>query len=1153
MVRGKVAFWALLVFLLGVLANGNLQAQVEKATLSGTALDSSGAVIVGAAIQAKNINTGIVYSAVSDGQGRYILPEMAVGTYDVSAEKAGFQKMVQTGILLTVGARRVLDFKLTVGQPVDVIEVQGQASAVDTETSSVGALIASTQMENLPLNGRNFTDLLSLAPGVATVPPSAGGGGQSSTGYGTSTNYSVSGSRPIGMAYMLDNTDIRNAMDHGAGVSMMGTSLGMEAIQEFKIMTNTFSAEFGGTGAAINAVTKSGTNDFHGSAYEYLRNSVFDAKNYFDVKKSSFKRNNFGASIGGPLKKDRAFFFFNYEGLRASTGVTSRAVVPTSLAELYTAGGMKLVNGNWVGQFGPINAVTDRIFHMYPLAQSSSECPNLSGINFLPGTGLYCSNQKQIGNEDYLLGRVDFKLGAKDSLFARWARESAYQELPYVGSVVDGWPEVDNEHNQYLTIQEQHMFSPTTLNDLRVGFVRLNMVTANGGRSGKGTALQPIAGQNDMVFSPGHGLSAIGPVASSPSISVTNRFNVGDTVFMSRGPFSIRFGASATRVQLNSMWNQYSGGSWIFTTLGGGMVPGTPLGASLYGNPLLGITGAGPDYNYTTPDGKNYPFTPFRYWRQTWFNPFIQADWKITKRLTLNLGLRYEWASNPTTEGQPVFIIRNVTSPGTTNNSFVAAEHPFDKNPNSRNFDPRIGLAWDPFGDHKTSIRAGFGMFHEPVTQRTYATDNTSMRPNVPLFFLVFDQDFPKLPSSPQQVIGGTPAYKLMSWFYSILPDVDKAPYVMQYNLTIQRELGKGTVLTVGYNGSSGKNLFMWINANPPAAFGDKMTDSAWLKSNAAAWPGATGQGPRGTVANPFVGVNTNPNLGTMESVQPRAHSSYNGMQLSLNRQFSSDLVGNIAYTWSKCLDNASATISTEQGQWAIYNAYNPDLDNARCTFNSDHVFTANALYRLPFKGNKAVEGWQVSTIVSRYTGLPFNIQNQFGGQYQSQTVGLTEAERPNLVPGCNPMPKQRNKWWDPSCFVFAPYGTLGNVSRSFLSNPNFFNIDFSIVKNTKLSEKVNMQFRMEAFNILNHPNFFLGSQAYLMGTAGTVTPANANYSQLSNPAAYKLPTGGKPGGLLCDSNQDGAPEGPCYAASTGLGGTLGNNRQIQFALKFLF
>jgi hypothetical protein len=1160
MVQGRSVFWALLV-LLGVLAIGDLQAQVEKATLSGTALDASGAVVIGAKIQAKNASTGIVYSAVTDGQGRYILPDMTVGTYDVSAENAGFQKMVQTGIVMTIGSRRILDFKLAIGQPVDVVEVRGQASSVNTETASVGALIAPTQMELLPLNGRNFTDLLSLAAGVATVPSSGGGGGQSATAYGQSTNYSVSGSRPVGMAYMLDNTDIRNAMDHGAGVSVMGTSLGMEAIQEFTILTNTYSAEFGGSGAAINAVTKSGSNDLHGTAYEYIRNSALDAKNYFDVpgqKKPSFMRNNFGASIGGPIKKEKAFFFFNYEGLRAGTGLTSRAVVPTSLPELFRAGGMTQDGtGQWSGAYGPINPVTQRIFSMYPLAQSSSQCPNVSGIGLLQGTGLYCSHEKQIGNEDYVLGRVDFKLGARDSLFARYARESAYQVLPYVYTAVPGWPEVDHERNQYFTIDEQHMFSPKIINDLRFGYVRLFTETANGGINGTGTALQQVSGRQDMDFTPGQGLSALGPSPSSPSRPVTNRFSVGDNVFMSLGAHSLRFGATMTRMQLNMMWNQYSGGAWIFQNLGGAI---GPFGGSLYGMPLLGITAAGPGYSYTTPDGKNYPFSPNRAWRQVNFSPFIQDDWKITKRITLNLGLRYEWASNPTTVGEPVFTINNLASSSTTEDSFIAVKHPFNSNPNVKNFDPRIGIAWDVFGNHKTSIRGGFGMFHEPVTSRTYANNNTSFRPNQPLFFLFFTNGlFPNLPSDPHQIIsspimGDAQANSQIAWYYALPNTVDKAPYMMQYNVTVQHELGAGTVLTVGYNGSKGRNLFLWSDANPPLAFSDQPSD--WRTANAPNWPGATGQGPRGTVANPFVGLHMNSHFQAVEGVTPSAHSTYNGLQISLSRQFAKDLVGNVAYTYSKCRDNGSATNSSEQGQWAVYNAYDPDFDDGPCSFNSNHVFTANALYRLPFKANRVVEGWQIASIVTRYTGLPFNVQNQFGGQYQSQTGGATEGERPNLVPGCNPMTKKRNQWWNPACYVYAPYGTLGNSGRNSLNNPNYFNLDFSIVKDTKLTETIKMQFRAEFFDILNHPNFTYGSQAYLMSTAGTVSPSNANYSQLSNPAAYMNPTATSPGGVICNPSQQVGVggTGPCYATSTGLGATApGSQRQIQFALKFLF
>jgi hypothetical protein len=818
-------------------------------------------------------------------------------------------------------------------------------------------------------------------------------------------------------------------------------------------------------------------------------------------------------------------------------------VVPTSLPELFTAGGMTQdEGGQWAGDFGPINPVVESIFAMYPLAQSESECPNVSGINFLPGTGLYCSQEKEIGNEDYVLGRVDFKLGDNDTMFARYVRESAYQVLPYVYTQVPGWPEVDHERNQYLTISDQHMFSPTIINETRFGYVRLFTETANGGINGTGTALQQVPGRQDMDFSPGWGLASLGPSPSSPSRPVMNRFSVGDNVFMSLGAHSLRFGATVTRMQLNMVWNQYSGGAWIFANLSGG-IPGTPLGGALYGMPLLGLTAASDDYTYTTPDGESYPFNPARYWRQVYFAPFIQDDWKITRRLTLNLGLRYEWASNPTTVGEPVFTINNLTSPTTTQDSFVAVEHPFKSNPNSKNFDPRIGIAWDVFGNHKTSLRAGFGTFHEPVTSRTYANNNTSFRPNQPLFFFFFTTDlFPNLPDDPHQIVSGNPANSQIAWYYALPNTVDKAPYMMQYNVTLQHELVPGTVLTVSYNGSKGKNLFLWSNANPPLAFSDQSAE--WQEENTANWPGATGEGPRGTVANPFVGLYTNPNFGAVEGVTPTAHSTYNGLQISLNRQFAKSLVGNVAYTYSKCRDNASATNSSEQGQWAVYNAYDPDFDWGPCSYNSDHVFTANTLYRLPFKGNRAVEGWQLGSIITRYTGLPFNLQNQFGGQYQSATGGATEGERPNIVPGCNAMTEQRDQWYNPECFVYAPYGTLGNSGRNSLKNPNFFNLDFSIVKDTKLTEEVNMQFRAEFFDVLNHPNFFYGSQAYLMGTAGIVTPTDSRYQYLSDPAAYS-----NPDGAICNGGV-----GPCYTTSTGLAATMpGNQRQIQFALKFVF
>jgi hypothetical protein len=1049
---------------------------------------------------------------------------------------------------------------------------------VDTSTAAVGQLIAPDQMANLPLNGRNFTDLLTLSPGVATVPMTGGGGGQSATAYGSQTNYAVSGSRPEGLQYLLDSTDIRDALDHGAGVSIIGTSLGMDAIQEFAVMTNTYGAQFGGTGAAINAVSKSGTSDLHGSAYEYIRNSAMDAMNYFDVpgQKPSFKRNQFGGTLGGPIKKNKAFYFINYEGLRAGQGQTARGVVPVTDsnptdATLFEHNGMVPSSGGWVGGENsnapgrPMPSVIQQIFLLYPASQSATQCPNVTNLILQPGEALSCAVGTLVQNEDYGLGRVDYTIGPNDSLFGRYDIENAYQSVPYstniFSSAISGYPEIDNERNQYTTIGERHTFSPKILNEARLGVVRLNLLTADGGlNTTKGpsvSALDQVPGRQSMMFSPGGGLSAIGALPSSPSHDVMNRYSVGDDVTMMLGAHTLHFGATFTREQTNDYWFQYSGGDWVFDNLTG--IPGAyGLGGSLFGSDLLGINLVGPSYSYTDPSGKDYPLTPERAWRQNLLEPYIQDDWKISKRLTINLGVRYEWANNPTTANGSNFVLPGETNIGKTSiltttpteSSFVNTAHPFTSNPNVKNIDPRIGVAFDPFADHKTSIRAGFAMYHEPVTSRTFAF--MAPNPTEPLTETFFATNFPLLDTSFSQ------AESSIVWFYGLLPTVDTAPYIMQYNLTVQRQLWPGTVFNIGYNGSTGVHLFAWINANPAQSY--SMVSSAAQTALLATgnYPQATGQGAPGTVTNPFVGTHENSNFGSYMATEPEAHSSYNSLQTSLTRQFSRALVGNAAYTWSKCLDNSSATVSSEQGQYAIWDAYNPSLDRGPCSFNPNQLFSANAIYSLPFHGNRALNGWQISPIFSYFKGLPINVQTFFG-LYQSNISGATEGERPNLVPGCKPMVRKVTEWYNPACYVLEPYGTIGDVGRDSLNNPNYFDWDFAFMKDTKLTEKVRMQLRAEFFDIINHPNFSVGPQALTWGSAEVISPTNPNYSQLSNPAAYALPTTTSAGGALCNSTGaiNGPPSGACYATSTAVGATvpsaLGGQREIQIAVKFTF
>ena len=1178
----KTVCWALVVLLFSALSISSLQAQVTTAVLSGTALDSTGAVVAGAKIQATNVGTGISQVATTDGQGRYTLQEMPVGTYNVSAQKTGFQKMVQTGIVLTVGAHPVLDFALKVGRTEEVVEVHGQASSVDTTTASVGQLVAPAQMADLPLNGRDFTDLLALAPGVQKVAAGATGGGNSATAYGEETNYSVSGSRPVGTAYLLDDLDIRDAMDHGAGVGVLGTSLGMEAIQEFNILTNTYSAQFGGTGAAINAATKSGTNDLHGSAYEYLRNSALDSKNWGDVTKAPLKRNQYGGSLGGPVKKDKAFYFLNFEGLRTSTGATLRGVVPTSLPDLYAAAGYTGSGTTWTNPAylynGPIPTLTQQLLAEYPLAQSATQCPNVTNVDLLGGTGLFCSVGEDVANEEYGLARADYNFGSKDSALARYTIENAYQVIPYIEATIPGWPEVDNERNQYISVEERHVISASILNEARVGLVRLNQQTVGGGRNGT-DALHTVAGKQDMDWAPGQGMTDIGPPPSSPGANATNRFSAGDDVVLTKGSHSLHFGVVYTRVQSNLQSNSYSAGWWLFAGLNGiTLFPGYAAGGALQGSPLVGFAGVDPSYTYTTPSGTSYPYTPNRYWRQNWLNPYIQDDWKISKRLTLNLGVRYDWANNPTTVGDPVFVLNNLlsTTAPATESSFVTAAHPFTSNPNVKNIDPRIGLAYDPFGDHKTSIRAGFGMFHEPVTARTFAASFNPVNP-------LYDLTFPSLycangtstpgcadvyPSLPTALMPNYSAGEGITWFGGILSNVDTAPYVIQYNLTVQRQLGSGIVLNVGYIGSAGVHEISQIDANPPQAYGDLTTaqlnapGANGAPSIAQTFAGtATGTGTRGTVANPFTGLHVNPNFAGIDAEEPISHSSYNSLQASVTRQFARGLAGTAGYTWSKCLDMGSASTSAEQGEWAVYDAYNSKLDRGPCSFNSNRVFTANAIYSLPFHGNRAVSGWQLSPIISTYTGLPINVQNMLFS-YQSNIGGSVEGERPNKVSGCTPLVKKvHSEWWNPACFVEMPYGTIGDAGRNSIPNPNNFNMDLSLMKNTKLTERIKVQFRAEFFDVLNHTNYNIGQQAYLMSTTTTLTPSNENYSLISTPAAYEPPNPatGSGGGAICNpsatpgvaGSPDAAVAGPCYVGTTSATG--GGNRQIQFALKFTF
>jgi hypothetical protein len=1020
----------IIVAALMVLPVAYFHAQGATAAISGTILDQSGAAIAGASITVRNIGTAFTRTVVSDDQGRYVVPELPIGDYEVEGSLPGFQTVVRRGIVLTVGSRPVVDLQLPIGQTAETISVTGEISAVETTTSSISSLVNPTQMREMPLNGRNFEQLILLAPGALSYP--AGG---SSALVGRAATYAISGSRPEGYAILLDGENIQDWWQRGTGAAVTGTSLGVEGIAEFQTLTNTYSAEFGGNGAVVNSATRSGTNSFHGSLYEFLRNSALDARNFFEEKQPApFRRNQFGASVGGPLKRDKTFFFFNYEGLRQHLDQSFQAFVPTLAVRSQAVPGVK------------------SIMDLYPAPTT-----DLGG-----DIGTLITVGGQTAEENYYLGRFDYTLSPKDSLFVRYVNDTG--TLLSAGTVTQPiplWPTNDRSANQYLTVQERHAFSPNLLNSFAFAFTRPS--TTETQPNTYAPLQQAFPGRQDVTITV-NGLSPLGANFVNPFRFLQNKFTVTDDVLWTKGSHSLKFGVRFRRQQINSFSYTYWNGNYTFTS----------LQMLLNGTPRI-FTGAR--------DGEAYGNRDFR---DIALAPYIQDDWKLTRKLTLNMGLRYEFQTNPI---EAHGNLHNVVNP-LTDTSYTNVPHAFKTNPSVWNWDPRFGFAYDVFGDHKTSLRGGFGLFHDPFQTYAYFSGYVGTPP-----FNSLNQENPSFPIPFQGTIGPQP---LPSLTFGTVYDIQKTPYQMQWNLNVQREIVRDTTLTVGYVGSRGVNLLSFRDYNPPQVEVD-----------------ANGVQHFGKIVN-GVGVSNprlNPNFGTLTLTQPSSLSRYNAMQMSVNERFSSSLQTYLSYTYSHCVDLAYTYggLGGNNGTSAWNNPYDGSTDKGSCSYDIRHNLTLNAVYRLPFKGNRVVEGWQLSGIESFRTGVPFTVTTGF----DTALLGNNFATpRPNRVAGCDITANQsRIHWYNPACFQLQPAGTLGNSGRNIATSPSYATLDVNLAKDTKITEATTVQFRAEFFNILNHTNFNFPST-----TLGAFTSTGA-----PNPNAGTITS------------------------------TVGTSRQIQFALKVLF
>jgi hypothetical protein len=1068
--KSKITFGVFL--LLAIAGAPRLDAQTNvNAMIRGTITDSSGGVIAGAAVRITSTGTGAARTTMTDDQGRYAVSDLLIGDYEVQASASGFQTAVHKGITLAVGSQILVDFTLQVGQTQQTVTVEGEVPQVETTSSAVSNLVDQTQLRVLPLNYRNVEQLILLAPGVQLVTIES-----ANSFFGRQQNYSVAGGRAEGQAFLLDNQDMQNFYGHGVGASGIGTSLGVEAIAEFQTLTNTYSAQFGGNGASINSVSKAGTNAFHGSAYEFLRNSALDARQFIDPPKiPAYRRNQFGASVGGPIKKDRAFFFANYEGLRQFFGETKVANVPDALHDATHFGSPAVLQAANPGETLPVATAVFNTLLLFPQVKAVSP----TGVVPVSEVG------DQTASENYLLGRLDYTFSQKDSLFMRYLsdRGQFFEPFPNAGggagapTAIPDWLERTINRNQFFTVEERHILSTTLINTARISYSRpvTSGVTLT---SDPAINFYPGTGRQDAAVNI-TGLTSLGPNNTTPFTFVQNKYTAGDDVLWTKGAHSLKFGFSVLYNQTNTFDQFQIGGVWTF----GGLTQFLKGTATSFVGTLPNNLAAG-GFQYYNRDT-----------RATELTPYVNDEWRVSPKLTLNLGLRYDYVTNPYEIHHEAYNLTNAPAAAPSSVPQLLGvpqiSHIFTAgNPARLNLDPRVGVAYDPFGDHKTSIRAGFGMFHDVIQGRSY---------------------FPGIWDTPPTSFGQQVNPNYGAAFATVTPvalrinpgmdsRIHSTPYMAQWNLNIQHDF-QGTILSVAYVGSAGAHLIVPQDANPVVPVN-----------------GAFSQLVGGRIT-PFARVN--PSFGQLGLMEAQGHSNYNSLQASVNRRLARNVEAGVSYTYSHCIDDGSATYGQEgANNGGNQNPYDLAADRSNCGFDIRQALRANSVYYLPLRGNKLIEGWQASAILTATTGpwlTPTTGFDQIGMQN-------TAADRPNVVANCGSVVEgTAAQWFNPACFslpgpVSGPNGTLvgfpGNASRTSIPGPHLTTLDFSMLKETKISkisESVNVQFRAEFFNILNHTNFGLPNQN-IFTQSGTVSQTAGQITTM-----------------------------------------VGTPRQIQFGLKFLF
>jgi hypothetical protein len=1042
-----------IVFLLAFAA----MAQENTATITGQVQDTSGAGVVGATVTARNVQTGLERSVTSNETANYTLPLLPIGSYELSSEKQGFQKVVKTGIVLEIDQHARVDFVLNVGATTSSVQVTAEIPLTQTDSSSTGAVIDNRKVIEMPLNGRQFYSLALLVPGVA---PPAQGSILSFRG-----GFNVSGASELNNNFTLNGLDNNNQL-----LSAPAFRPSVDAIEEFKILTGVFPAEYGrNSGSQVIVTTKAGTNGFHGTAFEFLRNQVLDGVNYFTPvgSKPAFRQNQFGGTLGGPIIKNKTFFFASYEGTRSTQQITTLTNVPTvAMTNGDFSGITKKVIDPTNGQQFPGNVIpTNRIDPAGQYLAKLYPAPTaVTAAGALPANN-YTFNEPQVDSLNLGSLRIDHSFSDKDTLNASY-NDFEDNTLTQFNTVCGSRSVPGFDCTVLLLarlggLTEVHSFSPSVINEFKLAYSEFQNPRSTNDQDINFLTMFNIEGtradgpaRSGVPSIAVNGFAGLGEPTNFPQVRTDHTYQLADSLSWTIGNHAFKFGGDFRRFQSNGTIVGNGRGSFTFNA----QTATSPSTGYAMADLLLGLP----------TNTARSPLSPRIYDRTGLYAGFLQDDWKVSPRLTFNIGLRYEY-NVPTFEKYDTLSNFNPR----TGQIDVAGQNGVPSALWERNaFDiaPRFGFSWQPFRSSRTVVRGGYGIFYNSPSLNN--VNSGPQQSNAPFVSAqTFNSSFanPVTLTDPYPAASAGAGSLTLSAFNRHQPDAR----IQQWNFNIQRELTHSLVLEVGYQGSKGTHLPLLYNINQP--------------------PPGLGTTAQKQALRPY------PQFGNITFLDAVGNSSFNGLLTKLQQRYSNGLSFLVSYTYGKSIDNTPGTpYNVTPSRSSAANPQNLRGERGLSGFDLRHRFVFSPVYELPFGKDKpflnsnmfenwVLGGWQVSGILTVQSGRPFTVLVS-----QDNANVLGNVDRPMVVGDGNAGPKTVQQWINVSAFQLAPAGTFGNAGRNNLIGPGLTNLDLVLSRNFQIMERFGLQFRAESFNLANHPNFDLPSQTFGVPGFGSITAAEA-------------------------------------------------------------